>query len=272
VLNKERSFKDIKFRIERLVLKNLFWFIAIFFLVVLYQSSRMGEIADAQDGIRKEMEMQRNSYVALDSQGIPISLPRTYVGAENNQAIVAEALKKLIVSRANITDNFKVSKFEKVTDIASNSQSLTTFANEYIILHQNLLSNLEIKTEEWERIKEENQKGIRYFRAYLQYLHEQLMEDKLPHKITIIDYDVINYTYDGNSFQIQMRVQEIVDRYAGQTQDGKVIWDSKKGYSTITARGFFDIRLRTKRNEELGLKGINTKGLRFNYLNIIYAM
>lgn len=271
MLNKERSFKEIKYRFERIILKNLFYFIMIFFALTYYQSSKMGDLAQSQNDIKEEMVKQRNSYVALDGEGIPLSLPRTYVGAKNNDAIVAEALCKLIVSRANITKNFTVSKFDEVTDIAEQSQSLSTFANEYIMLHKNLLDNLKIEKEDWNDIQLNNKKGIRYFTGYLKYLQNLLMADKLPHKLTIVDYQIISYVHNGSKFYIELRVNEIVDRYAGE-RDGKVLWDSKKGYTTIKAEGYFDIRLRTKRDKKLELLGLNTKGLRFTYLNIKYAI
>lgn len=263
MLNKENSLKEIKWRIERFVSKNILLFGILFLSVTVYQSMKIDKLAIEMKDMKKVQEQELNSVIGLTDSGTVVAIEKQKFSAIGHEEVVSRALMNLVVSRAELTNTFKDSNFQDPNTafktMLKNANKLDTFFKEYVLINSD--------SEHEKKYEKIQQRAIGYFKSYLETLRQKLIENKIPHLVNILDYRIKDYSTNGNKFNITMEIDYLVNFWVGRIK-GKDIWKNYKATNTIEAEGFFDIKTRTLANKHKGLKGINRLGLHFEKFKI----
>jgi len=270
--------KQIKFWTERFAAKHIIWFVIIFIVVEINDYRANSNLNKSVIAMKIEMKELKQSFVAIDTLGRILNLPRTFVTPENKEKQIAEVLSLLLVDRQDITEGFSISEFKNATDIADTSTNLQEFLFNYVLVHRN--SN--------EKIQKYKNQGMGFFQAYsediLKLFKRIKQEDgnfkELPHQLKINKEktQVQKYEIDRekNEFSISVNYSYVIFTYKGTTIDktGKEIpiWEPRSATANITAKGYFDIQTHNKGITKKDLEGKNSDGLHFYEYRVNYGL
>ena len=276
--NTREKLKEIKYAIERFAAKHIIWFVIIFIIIMMLFYSAAKSLSESNSEMKAEMRELKQSFVAIDTLGRILNLPRTFVTPENKEQMVAEALSLLLVDRQDISEGFLISEFEDPTDITNTSANLQEFLFNYVLIHRN-------SNEKTEKLKNQ---GLGFFQAYsediLKLFKRIKQEDgtfkELPHQLKInkkkTEVEKYDIDREKNEFDISVNYNYVIFTYKGSSFDknGKEIpiWEPRNAMANIKAKGYFDIQTHNKGISKQGLDGKNSDGLHFYEYRVNYGL
>jgi hypothetical protein len=257
---------DIKFQVERFIVKKWLIFAVIFLYIQYDNGQKIETLEQTAYALIKNEKRIANSYLGLTTNGVPVDLPRNFITPDGREYEIANVLKNLLVDRATITDGFKISKFNKATDITDQSQNLQDFLREYVVVHNG-------KTQE---LIDVQNIAFNNYVAYSNYIIDLMVKNELPHYITVtgskVDTENDFIIYDVNKFKIKVHYDTIINTFVGKDRDGKSIFEPASGVATIEADGYFDVKTTTSKDKEKKTKGLNKSGLHFKSFSVKYSI
>lgn len=178
------------FKAERFFAKNWIFIFVITLITIFYSLYTQKSVTDKVNRMQEMME-KANLYVVLTTvDGRSVKVQKTELSSDYIEKWLARTLVDgLIVTRAELTDNFKTTNFSDVTVILKNSYKLS-----------NLL----------EYVLDENQKeskAVDNLRTYLFALQQALVADTLPEFMNIVKYRTSSFSFKKNTFSIEVEVE-----------------------------------------------------------------
>ena len=255
---------------QRSIIKNWILFVVIYLLILIWQVNKLGELEEAIDKNSKLQEKSMTSVIGLTDNGVVLDIERKALYADSEEALVVRALRKLVVARVELTKGFSLSEFNTPQALLEHTESLNDFT-EYLLVDEEKAKDVfvEIKNDEGKMKKlsvvELSKKGVGYFIGYLEKLRQMIQQNTLTHFATIYKTTVKSFTPDGESFKIKVLYHVSTQTWLGYDKD-KSIFRTHDNIYEVEAKGFFNIRLRTKKSKQF--KGINKLGLKFYKLQI----
>ncbi len=262
--------EELLYKAQRSMVKNWIFFAVIFLLILFWQVMVLRDLKTEMAKNIKLQEQSMTSVIGLTDNGVVLDIERKALFADNEEALVVRALRKLVVARAELTNGFTVSKFETPIKLMEGVEKLHDFT-EYLVVDDIKAKGItvQVKDPDGEIIKRSvlalSQEGVGYFRGYLEKLRQMIQANTLPHFATIYKSEVKSYIPDGSNFKIKVLFHVSTQNWMGYNQ-GKSIFSTHDSYYEVIAKGFFNIRLRTKKDKQF--KGINKLGLHFYHLKI----
>lgn len=260
--------KEIRFRVERFVTKNLFVFAFFFLIICLIGALSIWNMSKSMNKMSQVQEISSQSAIGIDN-GMVVDLKRDLIKPNDNQNAIAVSLLNLVTSRIEISKKFTQSKFDAPSQIIENSPKLADFFNEFILIHQK--ENL--ADDERKNYVEFEKNGIGYYKAYLDTLIKLFQDDKLPHIIQQLPYRVPKDEFysEGKNFRITIEVPIAMMIYSYNPQKQTKDWIPKEGVVVIKAKGKLDIKTRTKEDPNiLKTKGLNGLGIHYDWFSVSY--
>ncbi len=217
--------ETLAFKAERIFAKNWFVIAIVSIGITFYALYVLEKTASAIEDL-KDTVYTNNLYTIMTTvDGRSIKVKKTKLEAKFIEKWLAKTLvENFIVSRSEITDNFKVNKFTSPSDVIANSYKLQ-------FIYQDLMS----------KKNKESQKDLR---TYLFKLQSMLGEDKMPEFITINNYKVEYFKFNQNSFSIKVNVSVGTVNY-DLSKDSKY---EKRGVVPIEVKGYVDLAESTELN------------------------
>jgi hypothetical protein len=202
--------------------KYIFWGIVVAVLVCAWE---IHSISSRMESLEKTVAENNGKVVLTTTDGRAIKVTKTPLKAEYlKQFAISVFVNNFIVSRAQITNNFQKSNFNKFSDILENSKPLAMIYTDYL--------------------DKENKEAVGYFISYLQWLLYAIGKDKLPEYIVLRGYTVNSYEYNDNVFKLVLDIQVGAQSYIlAQNQ-----YLAQSGIIRITSGGTFDLELSTDNN------------------------
>lgn len=250
---------EIRYRIERQLVKNWVIFALVFFVLVFLGIREVKQLRVEMARMAHAQEIGSKSAIAIDN-GVVLDIKQNIIKPKDYQNAIATTLVNLVVSRAEVSKKFTQTKFDNVGQLLENSEKLANFFNEFILVYQK---------DDMPEYVEFEKKGVGYFKAYLDTLNQLFIEDRLPHVVDILDYRIPKdkFSSDGKVFQITV---EVPIAFATWNKEKKGWGAMREGTVTIQAKGVLDIKTRTKEDRTLQTKGLNGMGIHFEWFNVIY--
>ncbi len=228
--------ETLSWKAERFFGRNwmfIFWGATIAFLVGTYDIHQLGNRMTTLENTVRE---NNNNVVMTTIDGRAIKVEKTPLKAEDLKKFVASTLvNNMIVSRAGLTNNFKIDNFKKFSDVLERSKGLALIYTDFID-------------------KEDKQK-LGNLTAYLNWILDAMAKDKLSEYVNVSDYKYDVYTFDKNSFHAELSVLVVTQNY--MIAQGQYV--PKNGVVKIVVDGNFDLKNSTD---------VNPYGLRFDSLKI----
>ena len=262
--------EDILYTAQRSIVKNWIFFAVIFILILFWQVTELRGLKNEMAKNTALQEQSMTSVIGLTDNGVVLDIERKSLFADNEEALVVRALRKLVVARAELTNGFTVSKFETPTKLLESVEKLHDFT-EYLVVDDVKAKDIviDIKNEEGDiekkSVLELSAQGVGFFMGYLEKLKQMIQSNTLPHFATIYKTEVKSYVPDGSHFKIKIIFHVSTQNWVGYSKEKNIFTTHDSQYEVI-AKGFFNIRLRTKKDKQF--KGINKLGLHFYKLNI----
>jgi len=210
--------ENLAWRTERFFAKNwkfIFWGLVIAILVVAYE---IYGINSRMTSLEKTIAENNAKVVLTTMDGRAIKVQKTPLKAELlKKYVVSMLVNNLLVDRAALTHNFEKNDFKKYSDILKSSKNLATIYTDFI--------------------DHDDKVAMGYFISYLNWILTAIAQDKLPEFISIKDYRVDQYTYNGNKFHVEISIKVKTQNYiVGQDK-----YVTKNGIVKISADGYFDL-------------------------------
>ncbi|TEY00718.1 hypothetical protein [Campylobacter sp. US33a] len=228
--------ESFNFKCEQFFGKN--WKYVGFFVgfsllfVVIQINSMKNSIKD----LEKTVADNNGKVVLTTTDGRAIRVIKEPIKAEYlKQFAVSTMVNNFVVSRAQLTNNFTKPNFKDYNDVLTTVPSLGTFLKNFVNI--------------------EDKQAVGEFRAYLQWLISAVAQDKLPEYISIRDYSIDKYEYNGNSFNIEISIKVIAQSYIIALNE----YANNQGIIKIGAKGNFNLEKATD---------INPYGFRLTNLKI----
>lgn len=211
----------------------VFGAVTLAFLTGTYDIHQLGKrMSSLEDTVRDN----NNKVVMTTIDGRAIKVEKTPLKAEDLKKFVASTVvNNMIVSRAGLTNNFKIDNFKKFSDVLERSKGLGLIYTDFID-------------------KEDKQK-IGYLTAYLNWILDAMAKDKLSEYVNISDYKFDVYTFDKNTFHAELSIFVVTQNY--MIAQGQYV--PKNGVIKIAVDGNFNLENSTD---------VNPYGLRFDSLKI----
>lgn len=217
--------EGFSFRAERFFGKN--WFlIALLSFVTVFYSLYVSEKTATTINELKAIVKNNNLYTVMTTtDGRAIKVVKQKVEPKFLEKWIAKSLvSNLIVSRAELTNNYQVNKFTSADDVYENSYKLRFIWTD--VLNKN---NVNAKKD---------------FAGYLNNLKGMLGQDMLPEVITINNYSVEKFSFKSNTFDSEISVKVGTTNY----NIAEDIHYEKVGVITIKAKGNLDLSKSTELN------------------------
>ncbi|CAA6799819.1 MAG: Unknown protein [uncultured Sulfurovum sp.] len=265
MFNEERLYSA-----QRSIVKNWIFFVVIFLLILFWQVTELRDLRVELARNTALQEQSMTSVIGLTDNGVVLDIERKALFADNEEALVVRALRKLVVARAELTNGFTVSKFEDATLLLESVEKLHDFT-EYLVVDDVKAKGIFIDVKnidgdiEEKSVLELSNEGVGYFKGYLEKLRQMIQANTLAHFATIYKTEVKSYVPDGSNFKIRITFHVSTQNWVGYNKEESVFTTHDSQYEVI-AKGFFNIRLRTKKDKQF--KGINKLGLHFYHLKI----
>lgn len=217
--------ENFSFKAEMYFAKNwkfIFWGLILIFLVGTWE---LRNIADKMEKLEKVVYENNSKVVLTTTDGRAIKVTKTPLQAERlKEFAVSTLVNNLIVSRASLTDNFKISTFVKPADILRNSQSLGLIWKEFI--------------------DQTDRQIVGEFTSYINWLINAIATDKLPEYIQIRSHRVDRYETLTNTFDIELEVFVSANSYILSLGN----YVNSNGSIKIAAKGNFNLENSTDYN------------------------
>jgi hypothetical protein len=183
--------ESLSWRTELFFTKNwkyFFWGIILFILIVAWKIHLVnGKIENLEGVVAKN----NGKVVLVTTDGRAVGVIKSPLQKEYlMRYAVSVFANNFIVSRYDVTNNFKKNSFSNATEVLANSEKLT-------MAHKEYLNN-------------SNEQALKSFSTYLQWLLTAVNEDKLPEYITLKNYYINSYDYNGSSFWADFNIGVIV--------------------------------------------------------------
>lgn len=178
------------FKAERFFAKNWIFVFTVTLVTIFYSLYTQKSVTDKVNRMQEMME-KANLYVVLTTvDGRSVKVQKTELSSDYIERWLARTLiEGLIVTRAELTDNFKTTDFSDINVIMKNSYKLS-----------NLLTY----------VLDENQKeskAVDNLRTYLFALQQALAADTLPEFMNIVKYRTSSFSFKNNHFSIEVEVE-----------------------------------------------------------------
>lgn len=226
--------ETLNYKCEQFFAKN--WkfvggFIGISILVMAYQ------IADISSSMKKleQVVYENNGKVVLTTtDGRALKVVKEPLKAEYlKQFAVSTLVNNFIVSKSQLTDNFEKVSFTNASQVLDSVPNLRLILKNYI----------------------DNGQGAGDIKAYATWLISAVANDKLPEYISMKDYELKQYEYENNKFNIEISIKVTANSWIY----AKNKYISQNGVIKIQAIGNFDL---SKSND------INPYGMRIDRIQI----
>ena len=217
--------ENFSFKAEMYFAKNwkfIFWGLILIFLVGTWE---LRNIASKMEKLEKVVYENNSKVVLTTTDGRAIKVTKTPLQASRlKEFAVSTLVNNLVVGRASLTDNFKISTFVKPADILRNSQNLGLIWTEFI--------------------DQNNRQIVGEYTSYINWLINAIATDKLPEYIQIRSYKVDKYETLGNTFNIELDIFVSANSYILSL--GKYV--NSNGNIKIAASGDFNLENSTDYN------------------------
>lgn len=217
--------ENFAFKAEMYFAKNwkfIFWGLILIFLVGTWE---LHKINTRMENLEKVVYENNSKVVLTTTDGRAIKVTKTPLQAERlKEFAVSTLVNNLIVSRASLTDNFKISSFVKPADILRGSQNLGLIWKEFI--------------------DQQDRQIVGEYTSYINWLISAIATDKLPEYIQIRSYKVDKYETLTNGFDIEIDVLVSANSYILSL--GKYV--NSNGNIKIVAKGNFNLEKSTDYN------------------------
>jgi hypothetical protein len=202
--------------------KYIFWGIVV---AVLVCSWEIHSISSRMESLEKTVAENNGKVVLTTTDGRAIKVTKTPLKAEYlKQFAISVYVNNFIVSRAQITNGFAKSNFNKFSDILESSKPLAMIYTDYL--------------------DKTNKEAMGYFISYLQWLLSAIGQDKLPEYIVLRGYNISSYEYSDNTFKLVLDIQVSAQSYIlAQNQ-----YLTQSGTVKISSSGTFDLERSTDNN------------------------
>lgn len=202
--------------------KFIFWGLIIVLLLQLWE---WNSLTKRMTSLENTVRENNDKVVLTTTDGRAVKVTKEPIKAEflKNYAVSTFA-NSFIIGRAGLTGDFEKSKFVNPSDILDSSPSLANIWSNFILQDDKIA------------------KGK--FTSYLRWLISAVANDKLPEFISINNYNVDKYEYEGNKFTLRVNVNVSIQSYILSL--GKYV--SSKGTVTVEGTGQFDLKNSTENN------------------------
>ncbi|ULO04497.1 hypothetical protein [Campylobacter sp. RM12651] len=178
------------FKAERFFAKNWIFIFTITLVTIFYSLYTQKSVTDKVNRMQEMME-KANLYVVLTTvDGRSVKVQKTELSSDYIERWLARTLiDGLIVTRAELTDNFKTTDFSDVAVIMKNSYKLSSLLQ--YVLDEN----------------PKESKAVDNLRTYLFALQQALAADTLPEFMNIVKYRTSSFSFKNNHFSIEVEVE-----------------------------------------------------------------
>ena len=239
-IKEQPKVENLNFKCEQFFGKNwkyVFSFMAFAILIVAYE---IHTISTRMASLEKTVADNNGKVVMTTMDGRAIRVVKEPLKAELLKHFAASSLvNNLVVSRSLLTQDFSRLTYKDYGEMLESVQSLATIYRDFLDTKKG----------------EEDKVAIGDFIAYLQWLLSAVAQDKLPEFITIKDYTIDNYQYNGDKFTIEISVKTVTQSYLIAKDD------------YVTQQGVFKIAVEGDFNLEKS-SDINPYGMRIHRLKI----
>lgn len=241
MLNKEISFEEIKNRIKRNMIKNVWFYVAFSSLVIISMAFALAWQSSTIKTLSLVIEKNSWRVLSLRDDGIPASLPLTEITpAHFEDAIRILIRDHLVLDREELTQNLN-SGVSTWQDLVKNTEKLREFYIYYIQPN----NPKKLTAEQKQLFIQAN----REFSAFVTKLLQMLSQNTLPTQISITSSQTNKFRADKNKFTIVMTVHYttiIVKPNVNRVLKGE-------GQSVFTIKGYIDYNQRNSVNK-LGIR------------------
>ena len=227
VKRQENKTESLNFKCEQFFGKN--WkfvasFIALALIIIAYE---MSSISSRMESLERIVEDNNGKVVLTTTDGRAIKVTKEPLKAEYlKQFATSTYVNNFIVSRSQLTNNFRENTFKNYDEVFENVPSI-----------KNILVNFIDSKADKDKEIVPNKQAIGDLRAYVQWLMSAIAQDKLPEYIAIKDYSVEKYEYNSNKFDIEIAIKIIAQSYI--IVEDKYI--QQDGVFKIKSQGSFDL-------------------------------
>lgn len=233
--------ESMSFRCEQFFGKNwkyLFFFLILAIIVVAYEIST---ISSKMASLEKIVMENNGKVVMTTTDGRALRVMKEPLKAEFlKQFAVSTIVNHLVVDRKRLTGDFNKLSFKNYDEALNTVQAFKIFYENFLPSQQGEVDKV----------------AIGYFVSYLQWLINAVAQDKLPEYISVKDYVIDAYTYEGSGFHLEVSIKIVANSYL--LNENRYV--NSAGVMQIAADGTFDLLKSTDGNPY---------GLRFNKLKII---
>lgn len=219
--------ESVSFKCEQFFAKNWKYVGGLISLAILVMAWEMSSISSRMKSLEKIVHENNGKVVLTTTDGRAIRVVKEPLRAEYlKQFAVSTYLNHFVVSRSQMTSNFSRSSFNQLSEVLSEVQQLG-------VIYSHFLDTKEDK----ERGITINRQAIGEFSSYIKWLISAVAQDRLPEFINIKGHSIDKYEYNGNKFQIEIRIQITAQSYS-ISQDKYI---SQNGEFKIISEGTFDL-------------------------------
>ncbi|EAK3496111.1 hypothetical protein ABZL51_001617 [Campylobacter jejuni] len=240
-----RKEENLNFKCEQFFGKNWKYvglFIGLSLLIVAYEVSN---ISSRMEKLEKVVEDNNGKVVLTTSDGRALKVTKEPLRAEYlKQYAISVYVNNFIVSKSQLTNNFEKNSFKNYGEVLKGVPTLRNIFYYYIDSKADDAKNIKV-----------NKKALGDLIAYTQWLISAVAEDKLPEYISIKDYSLDKYEYNGNKYKIELSIKVIAQSWI----ISQGAYTQQQGIFKIVSEGSFDL---SKSND------INPYGLRIESLKI----
>lgn len=237
--------ESLNFHCEQFFGKNWKYIASFLGIAILVSAYELHNISSKINDLEQVVLENNEKVVLTTSDGRAIKVTKEPLKAEYlKQFAISTYINNLIVSRSQLTNNFKTNQFKDYGEVMDNVPQI-----------RNILTNFMDYKEDEEKGIKVNQIAVGDLRAYVQWLISATAQDKLPEYIAIKDYSVEKYEYTGNKFSTEIIIKVVAQSYILSDNTYK----QQIGNFKIISDGSFDLNKSSD---------INPYGMRIERLKI----
>lgn len=237
--------ESLNFHCEQFFGKNWKYIASFLGVAILVSAYELHNISSKINDLEQVVLENNEKVVLTTSDGRAIKVTKEPLKAEYlKQFAISTYINNLIVSRSQLTNNFKTNQFKDYGEVMDNVPQI-----------RNILTNFMDYKEDEEKGIKVNQIAVGDLRAYVQWLISATAQDKLPEYIAIKDYSVEKYEYTGNKFSTEIIIKVVAQSYILSDNTYK----QQIGNFKIISDGSFDLNKSSD---------INPYGMRIERLKI----
>ena len=237
--------ESLNFHCEQFFGKNWKYIASFLGVAILVSAYELHNISSKINDLEQVVLENNEKVVLTTSDGRAIKVTKEPLKAEYlKQFAISTYINNLIVSRSQLTNNFKTNQFKDYGEVMDNVPQI-----------RNILTNFMDYKEDEEKGIKVNQIAVGDLRAYVQWLISATAQDKLPEYIAIKDYSVEKYEYTGNKFSTEIIIKVVAQSYILSDNTYK----QQIGNFKIISGGSFDLNKSSD---------INPYGMRIERLKI----